>query len=209
MRGGAGTVWLAGWMFAAATAAGQTEAPPAPTAVPGPPAAGPAAATAPSPTPGPAPAAAAWKPFQEMAFLTGAWTGGASVGTRFGGRVARFGPELLGGFFVAHASTILAAEEGGRPEETLEDEGWFSYDREKRKYTATWFFSNGITGVFDVELLPDGFRLLSRELVNYEAGTRARMLFQKLPEGDVTMNVDLASPGKDFVPWLVSALKKK
>ena len=52
-------------------------------------------------------------------------------------------------------------------------------------------------------------RLLSRELVNYEAGTRARIVFQRRPEGDVAMNVDLAPPGKDFVPWLVSALKKK
>ena len=201
MRGGAGTKWLAGWMLAAATAAGQTAVPPAASPAPTPPTTG-AAAT-------PTSAPAAWKPFQEIAFLSGAWTGGASVGTRFGGRVARFGPELLGVFFVAHASTILAAEEGGRAEETFEEEGWFAYDREKRKYTATWFFSNGVSGVFDVEILPDGARLLSRELVNYESGTRARMLFQKGPEGDVTMNVDLALPGKDFVPWLVSALKKK
>jgi hypothetical protein len=144
-----------------------------------------------------------------MAFLSGSWTGGASLGTRFGGRVARFGPELLGAFYVLHGSTILAAEEGGRPEETLDEEAWFVYDREKRKYTATWFFSNGVSGTFDVELLSDGLRLASRELVNYEAGTRARILLQKRPDGDVTMNVDLAAPGKDFLPWLVSALKKK
>jgi hypothetical protein len=156
----------------------------------------------------PAPAIPAWKPFQELAFLTGSWTGTASLGARFGGRVARFGPELSGAFFVVRGSTFLAADEGGR-EETLEEEGWFAYDREKRKYVATWFFSNGVTGAFDVELLPDGVRLLSRELVNYESGTRARLLFQRRPEGDVAMNVDLAAPGKDFVPWLVSALKKK
>jgi hypothetical protein len=200
MRTGAGSKWLVGLAFTAATAAGQTAVPPSATAVPAPapPAASQAAAAAP-----------AWKPFQELAFLSGAWTGGSSIGTRFGGRVARFGPELLGAFFVVHGSTILAAEEGGRPEETLDEEGWFAYDREKRKYVATWFFSNGVSGVFDVELLPEGIRLLSRDLLNYEAGTRARMLFQRRPEGDVTMNVDLAPPGKDFVPWIVSALKKK
>jgi len=104
---------------------------------------------------------------------------------------------------------VVSGTNGEFSEETLEEEGWFAYDREKRRYVATWFFSNGVTGSFDVELLPDGIRLLSRELVNYEAGTRARLLFQRRPEGDVTMNVDLAAPGKDFVPWLVSALKKK
>ncbi len=207
MRPGASSKWLMGLMFFAATAVGQTAAPPAGTPAPAP--AAPPAAT---PTPSPAAAAAAvpaWKPFQELAFLTGAWTGGASLGARFGARVARFGPEMGGGYFVLHGSTILAAEEGGRPEETLDEEGWFAYDREKRRYVATWFFSNGVSGLFDVELLPDGVRLLSRELVNYEAGTRARMVFQRRPEGDVAMNVDLAPPGKDFVPWLVSALKKK
>jgi len=204
MGPGGSSKWLMGLMFLAATAAGQPAAPPAGTPVPAP-AAGPVATPTPPSTGTPAPA---WKPFQELAFLTGAWTGGASLGARFGGRVARFGPELGGAFFVVHGSTFLAADEGGR-EETLEEEGWFAYDREKRRYVATWFFSNGVTGSFDVELLPDGIRLLSRELVNYEAGTRARLLFQRRPEGDVTMNVDLAAPGKDFVPWLVSALKKK
>jgi hypothetical protein len=207
MRTGAGTKWLAGLTLVAATAAGQTAAPPTATPVPSP-------LATPAPAPASAPAAAspappAWKPFQELAFLAGSWTGGASVGTRFGGRVARFGPELLGSYFVVHGSTILAAEEGGRPEETLDEEGWFAYDREKRRYVAAWFFSNGVSGLFDVDLLPDGVRLLSRELLNYEAGTRARMVFQRRAEGDVAMNVDLAPPGKDFVPWLVSALKKK
>jgi hypothetical protein len=207
MRPGASSKWLTGLMFAAATAAAQTAAPPVstPAAVPG--SASPATTAAAPPSTAGA-AAAAWKPFQELAFLAGSWTGGASLGPRFGGRVARFGPELGGAFFVARGSTILAADEGGR-EETLEELGWFGYDREKRRYVATWFFSNGVSGTFDVELLPDGVRLVSRELVNYETGTRARLLFQKRAEGDVTMNVDLALPGKDFVPWLVSALKKK
>ena len=209
MHAGASSKRLMGLMFCAATAAGQTAAPPVATPAP---AEGALPAASPTPSPAPAPTAAAipaWKPFQEMAFLTGTWTGGASVGARIGGRVARFGPELLGACFVIHGSTILAAEEGGRLEETLDEEGWFAYDREKRRYVATWFFSNGVTGVFDVELLPDGLRLLSRELVNYESGTRARMLFQRRPEGDVSMNVELAPPGKDFVPWVVSALKRK
>ena len=162
MRPGGSSKWLMGLMFVAATAAGQPAAPPAGTPVPVP-GAGPGATPAPTPAAGSVPAnvaanVPAWKPFQELAFLTGAWTGGASLGTRFGGRVARFGPELGGAFFVLHGSTFLAAEEGGR-EETLEEEGWFTYDREKRRYVATWFFSNGVTGSFDVELLPDGVRL--------------------------------------------------
>lgn len=205
-RGAVRAFSLAGALVVASAAPGQTAAPPVAT-----PAAAPAApaAAAPPATASPAPAAPAWRPFQELSFLAGSWAGSATLGNRVGGRVARVAPALGGAFVVLRGSTILAAEEGGRPEETLEEEGWFSYDREKRRYVATWFFSSGVTGAFDVELLPDGLRLLSRELLNYESGTRARMLFQRRPDGDVATSVDLAPPGKDFVPWLVSALKKR
>ena len=74
---------------------------------------------------------------------------------------------------------------------------------------ATWFFSNGVSAVLDVEFLSDGFRLLSREVVNYEAGTRVRVLVQRPAAGDVAVSIDLAPPGKDFVPWLASTLKKR
>ena len=179
MRAGVGSKWLMGLMFFAATAAGQTAVPPA--ATPAPSRRRPRLAHARAqPADVRTPAVPAWKPFQELAFLTGSWAGGASLGARFGGRVARFGPELGGAFFVLHGSTFLAADEGGR-EETLEEEGWFAYDREKRKYVATWFFSNGVAGAFDVELLPDGVRLLSRELVNYESGTRGAAALPEAP----------------------------
>ena len=175
-----------------------------------------AQAPTPAPTPAPSPAAApasgvspAWKPFQELAFLTGSWVGGATLGSRFGGRVARFGPELSGAFFVAHASTTLAAEEGGRPEETIEEEGWIAYDRDKRKYVATWFLSNGVSAVLDVELLPDGVRLVSRDVVNYEAGTKMRILAQRQANGEVAWSMELAAPGRDFAPWLVTSLKRR
>jgi hypothetical protein len=204
MRTGA-TGLAAVLLLGVCSAVSQTAAPPAVSPAPTPSA--PATSSAPAGTG--AAGAAAWKPFQEMAFLSGSWTGAATVASRVGGRVARIGPEFFGAFFVFHGSTILAAEEGGRSEETLEEEGWIAYDRDKRKYVATWYFSNGVTGVFDVELLTDGIRLVSREVVNYEAGTRARLVFQKRPEGDVAMNVDLAPPGKDFVAWIVSALRKK
>jgi hypothetical protein len=211
VRSGFGTIWVAGLLLAGSAAAQA----PAPAATPVPAPAAPAT-TAPAPVPAaaapaasPTPAPPAWKPFQEFAFLSGAWAGSATVGTRVGGRVARFGPEIGGAFFVEHASTILAAEEGGRPEETLDEQGLLSYDREKRRYVATWFFSNGVSAVLDVELLPDGFRLVSREVVNYESGTRMRILFQRQPAGDVAMSVDLAGPGRDFTSWLVSGMKKR
>jgi hypothetical protein len=181
-------------VFAAPVAA-QNPAPTLPVAAPA--------------TSGAAPAAApsAWRPFQEFAFLTGSWSGAAESGARVGGRVARFTPEFSGNYLVHRGSTILTADDG--KEETIEEVGYFTYDREKRRYVASYFFSTGIMGSFDVEIVPEGLRLLSRELLNAEAGTKARMLFSRKADGEISLSTELAPGGKDFVPFLTSSLRKK
>lgn len=178
--------------------------PPQPTPAPAAPAPTPATA---APAPAAAAAAPAWRPFQELAFLVGSWSGSAESGARVGGRVARFTPEFTGNYLVHRGSTILTADDG--KEDTIEEVGYFAYDRDKRRYVALYFFSTGISATFDVEIAPEGLRLASRELLNAEAGTKVRMLFSRKPDGELTLSMDLAPPGKDFVPWLVSALKKK
>ena len=184
-------------LILAAPAAAQNPTAPAPaTAVPAP-------ATAPAPA-APAPA---WRPFQELGFLVGSWSGAAESGARVGGRVARFTPEFSGNYLVHRGSTILTADDG--KEETIEEVGYFAYDREKRRYVASYFFSTGISATFDVEVAPESARLVSRELLNAEAGTKARMLFARKADGELSLSMDLAPPGKDFVPFLTSSLRKK
>jgi len=184
-------------LILAAPAAAQNPTAPAPaTAVPAP-------ATAAAPA-APAPA---WRPFQELGFLVGSWSGAAESGARVGGRVARFTPEFSGNYLVHRGSTILTADDG--KEETIEEVGYFAYDREKRRYVASYFFSTGISATFDVEVAPESARLVSRELLNAEAGTKARMLFARKADGELSLSMDLAPPGKDFVPFLTSSLRKK
>jgi hypothetical protein len=192
-------------------AAAQIQPPPPPAPTPAT-AAPPPATAAPAPaTAGPAPAAAAaspaWRPFQEFTFLIGSWSGSAESGARVGGRVARFTPEFTGNYLVHRGSTILTADDG--KEETIEEVGYFAYDREKRRYVASYFFSTGISATFDVEIAPEGVRLASRELLNAEAGTKARMLFSRKPDGELSLSMDLAPGGKEFVPFLTSSLRKK
>lgn len=172
--------------------------------------AGPAPTTA-VPAPGtaapPAVAAPAWRPFQELGFLVGSWSGAADSGARVGGRVARFTPEFTGNYLVHRGSTILTADDG--KEETIEEVGYFSYDREKRRYVASYFFSTGIAATFDVEITLEGARLVSRELLNAEAGAKARMTFARKGDGEISLSMELAQPGRDFVSFLTSSLKKK
>jgi hypothetical protein len=184
-------------LILATPAAAQNPAAPAPAA----------AVPAPVTATVPAAAAPAWRPFQELGFLVGSWSGAAESGARVGGRVARFTPEFSGNYLVHRGSTILTADDG--KEETIDEVGYFAYDREKRRYVASYFFSTGISATFDVELAAESARLVSHELLNAEPGTRARMLFARKADGELSLSMDLAPPGRDFVPWLVSALKKK
>jgi THAP4-like, heme-binding beta-barrel domain len=184
-------------LILAAPAAAQNPTAPAPTT----------AAPAPVTAAMPAAPAPAWRPFQELGFLVGSWSGAAESGTRVGGRVARFTPEFSGNYLVHRGSTILTADDG--KEETIEEVGYFAYDREKRRYVASYFFSTGIIATFDVDAAPEGVLLVSRELLNAEAGTKARMLFVRKADGDLSLSMDLAPAGKDFVSFLTSSLRKK
>jgi hypothetical protein len=156
--------------------------------------------------PAPSPA---WKPFSDLAWLVGPWSGTASSGGRVGGRVVRFTIELSGNILMERGSTVFPAE-AGRAEESLEEVGVWTYDRERRKYVASYFFSTGVSGAFEVEIQDDGtIRLVAPSLLNYESGARARLTLKKAVDSGLDLSMDIAPPGRDFVAYLTSRLKKK
>jgi len=154
-------------------------------------------------------ASAPWKPFSDLSGLLGHWSGTATSGGRVGGRVVRFTIELAGTTLVERGSTVFPAEEG-KPEESIEEIGVWTYDRERRKYVAWYFFSTGVSGVFEAEIREDGsIRLVAPALLNHEAGARARLTLRKAGEAGLEVAMDLAPPGKDFVAYQSSSLKRK
>ena len=154
-------------------------------------------------------APAGWKPFSDLAWLVGHWSGTTASGSRIGGRVVRFSMELSGNTLMERGSTIFPAEEG-KPEESLEEIGIWTYDRERRKYVASYFFSTGVSGAFEAEIREDGsIRLVAPALLNYEAGARARLTLRKAGETGLEVAMDLAPPGRDFIAYQASSLKKK
>jgi hypothetical protein len=117
--------------------------------------------------------------------------------------------ELSGNYLMERGSTIFPAEEG-RPEESLEEVGVWTYDRERRKYLASYFFSTGVSGSFEAENREDGsIRLVAPALLNYEAGARARLTLRRSGDAGLDVSMDLAPPGRDFVAYQTSSLKKK
>lgn len=155
------------------------------------------------------PTARAWRPFTEFAFLIGSWSGTASSAERIGGRVVRFAMDLESTVLVERGETLFPAGDG-KPEQTVEEVGYVVYDRLKRSYVATWFFSTGVFGTFDVEFLPGGaIRMTAPTLGNYEAGARSRLLFTPRADGGLDTALEIAPAGKDFATFMTSSLKKK
>lgn len=153
--------------------------------------------------------APAWKPFQEFGFLVGSFSGTADSAGRIGGTVSRWSAEMNGNFLVHRVNTIFPAQEG-KPEESIELLGYYHYDRDARKYFATYFFSTGLVGTFDVEFPSAGvLRATSSRLANYDQGARARLVVTSKPDGSHDLALDLAMQGKDFAPYFTSRLSRK
>jgi hypothetical protein len=115
---------------------------------------------------------------------------------------------MSGNYLVQRSNTIFPAQ-NQQAEESSEEIGYFTYDREKRKYVAHYYYSTGIVGTYDVEFPSEGtVRLVSTQLLNYEAGARLRMTFAR--KGDeVQYLFEVAPSGKDFVTYVTSKLARK
>jgi hypothetical protein len=157
-----------------------------------------------------APAAGSgWKLFQEFGPFSGSWSGTAEQGGRIGGRSVSWSQEAGGGALVFRATTFFP-EVAGKPEEKTQEVATFVYDGDKGKYVALVVFSTKVWGLYDVDFRPDGsVGLVSRELVNLEAGTKARIVLSKKPDGELSELIEVAPGGKEFVGYLTSKLSKK
>jgi hypothetical protein len=152
---------------------------------------------------------ATWKPFQEFGFLVGSWSGTADAAGRVGGRIVSFTQEMGDVVLLFRGKTILPAFEG-KPEETNQEQGSIAYDGESRKYQATIYFSTGVWGIFDVDVAADGtIRLTASQLVNFEKGARSRITFAKKGDSELSVLLELAPAGKEFVPLSVSKLTRR
>ncbi len=156
-----------------------------------------------------APPASEWKVFQEFGFLTGSWSGTAESAGKIGGRGVTFGLEVDGATLAYRATTYYPAREG-QAESRAEEVARIVYDGAKGKYVALLIFSTKAWGIFDGDVRPDGsIRFTSRELANLEAGVKLRWTLSKKPDGSLLEEVEVASGGKDFAPYLSATLTKR
>ena len=158
--------------------------------------------------PAQAPPAGEWKIFQELNFLIGSWSGPAESGGRIGGRVVSFGLEVDGSTLGYRATTFYPAKDD-QPESRSEEIAHVVYDGARGKYVALVVFSTKAWGLYDAEVKADSILFTSREIGNLDAGTRSRWTLTRKADGTLQEELDIAVPGKEFVPYLKATLTKK
>src|SRR5262249_20516049 len=117
--------------------------------------------------------------------------------------------EMGGNYLVQRGTTVFPAQTGS-PEDSTEEVGYISYDRDRRKYVASYFFSTGVGGSFDVDIPSDGvLRLISTSLLNYDPRAKMSLTITRKSDAELSYQLELAPQGKDFIGLVTSKLTRK
>ena len=145
-----------------------------------------------------------------LAGFIGRWAG-TSEGQPGSGTVERDYERALGSRFirVRNRSVYLPQEKNPKGEKH-EDEGFFSFDRARKRMLLRQFHVEGfaITYVQDLDAKPGTISFTSEAIENIPAGYRARETYVMTGPDELEEVFELAEPGKDFAVYSRARLKR-
>ena len=139
-------------------------------------------------------------PFERVAFLIGRWEG-TSEGQPGRGTVRREYTRVLNSRFIrAHNRNVYPAQEKNPKGEIHEDEGWFSYDRARKRLVLRQFHVEGFVTQYveDVDSSATKLVFTTESIENIPAGWRARETYVVHGPDDFEEIFELAQAGKPF-----------
>ena len=149
-------------------------------------------------------------PLEPIASFLGRWTG-ASEGQPGSGTVERDYERALGSRFIrARNRNIYPPQEKNPKGETHEDEGFYSFDRARKRILLRQFHVEGfaITYVQDLDAKPGTISFTSEAIENIPAGYRARETYTMTGPDELEEVFELAEPGKDFTVYSRARMKR-
>jgi hypothetical protein len=139
-------------------------------------------------------------PFESMAFAIGQWVG-TSEGEPGKGKVQREYRRALNSKFIhARNRSEWTPREKTPQGETHEDEGWFSFDRVRKRIVFRQFHVEGFVNQYvqDVGSSPKDVVFTSESIENIADGWRARETYRIHGPDEFEEIFELAAPGKPF-----------
>ena len=161
----------------------------------------------------PGPVLAQQPPADDLAAIApfiGRWTG-TSEGQPGKGTVERHYERALGSRFirVRNRSTYPPQEKTPKGE-THEDEGFFSYDRARKRIVLRQFHIEGFVNTYaqDADAKTETFSFTTEAIENIPPGYRARETYTMTGPDELEEVFELAEPGKDFTQYTRTRLKR-
>jgi hypothetical protein len=145
-----------------------------------------------------------------VAFLLGRWEG-TSEGQPGRGTVRREYARALNGRFIrAHNRNEYPAQEKNPKGEIHEDEGWFSYDRARKRLVLRQFHVEGFVAQYveDADSSDNKLVFTTESIENIPAGWRARETYIVHSPDEFEEIFELAQAGKPFELYSRARLKR-
>ena len=149
-----------------------------------------------------------WKPLR---FFEGSWEG-SSKGEPGGGTVKRDYRFILRGKFIEARNIVTySAQEKNPKGEVHEDIGMFGYNRSRKSFTLRQFHVEGFVNQYVLDSISTNgatIVFVTESIENIPAGWKARETYRITGVDKFTETFELAEPGKDFVRYSESHLKR-
>jgi hypothetical protein len=148
--------------------------------------------------------------FERIAFLIGRWQG-TTDGKPGKGSIQREYTRALNSRFIrATNRSEYPAQEKNPKGEVHEDEGWFSFDRSRKRLVFRQFHVEGFVNhyVEDAESSTSKVVFTSESIENIPAGWRAREIYIIHGADEFEEVFELAEPGKQFAVYSRARLKR-
>ena len=149
-------------------------------------------------------------PFERVAFLIGRWEG-TSEGRPGRGTVRREYTRVLSARFIrGHNRNEYPPQDKNPKGESHEDEGWFSYDRARKRLVLRQFHVEGFVTQYveDADSSPARLVFTSESIENIPAGWRARETYVVHGPDEFEEIFELAQAEKPFEVYSRSRLKR-
>lgn len=156
------------------------------------------------------PAATAPDPLAPIAGLVGKWTG-TSEGQPGNGMVEReYAREFGTRFIRVRNRSAYPPQEKNPKGEVHQDEGWFSFDRSRKRLVFRQFHVEGFVNQYveDAQRPPQAIVFVSEAIENIPPGYRARETYVMRGPDELEEVFEMAEPGKDFAVYSRTLLKR-
>lgn len=153
---------------------------------------------------------AATDPFERLSFLVGRWEG-TSEGRPGKGTVEREYERVMNGRYIrARNRNVYPPQEGNPKGERHEDEGWFSFDRQRKRIVLRQFHVEGFVNQYveDANPVPGRLVFTSESIENIPAGWRARETYVIHGNDEFEEIFELAAPDKPFEVYSRARLRR-